>query len=192
MQWMMLRQFVAVSFSVLLCVESVDARAYPGQQELRIVVLQGDGSTNDTKKRDATPLVVQVQNADGPVAGAQVRFEAPATGAGGTFPNAAKTIAVSTDQTGIAQVTGFRPNTTAGSFEIKVSASYRTIQGTTSIFQTNSAPKGGSKKWIAILVAAGGAAGAAVLLGGKSQPADSNTPPPSGTLTAGSPSVSAP
>src|SRR5262245_15096225 len=93
------------------------------QDQLRISILNGEGLVNDTKKRAEVSLDVRVENADGsPAAGARVEVVAPERGPGGTFANGSTMISVTADETGTAQVKGFRPNNLAGSFEFTVTA----------------------------------------------------------------------
>src|SRR5262249_32948385 len=121
---------------------------------LAIVVLEGDSVKNSSGQTLDQRLAVQVQDSiTGPIAGAQVVFTVPASGPGGAFPGAARSVTTTTDSQGIAAVNGFRTNGIAGGFQITVEVSYqgRTVSRTLS--QTNLAgatvkKSGGSTKWI--------------------------------------------
>src|ERR1051326_7129387 len=55
--------------------------------DLRIIVLQGEGSVNNIQTHSGTPPVVEVRDRnDQPLDGATVEFELPRMGAGGSFP----------------------------------------------------------------------------------------------------------
>jgi hypothetical protein len=145
------------------------------QNQLRIIVLKGQDSINDTRIRADVSLAVQVQDAAGsPASGAQVEFKAPDNGAGGAFANGSKTTAVMANQAGIAELTTFRPNGSPGTFEITVTASYQGVRGSAIIPQTNmGTPAGSPKKLIGILAGVGGAV-AVLALRPKDQ--EKNTP----------------
>jgi hypothetical protein len=73
--------------------------------------------------RFAVPLAVTVTDKEGnPVAGATVRFSAPAHGASGTF-HGAHTVLVKTNAQGIAVAPGFVANHHAGGYDVKASVS---------------------------------------------------------------------
>jgi hypothetical protein len=195
-------RYVAMLLVVLLAwregallAEEVVAQAQSG---LTIIVLEGAGARNDLAAGAARRLAVNVQDtATGPVAGVEVTFTAPMSGAGGTFPNGARRMTVMTNAQGIAIIDNFRPNTVTGNFQITVEASYRGQKAMTSISQSNFgiAKKSSSGKWILILGLAGGAAAAAVLAGkGGSEPSPTPTPTPTPTIriTPGTPSAGPP
>jgi hypothetical protein len=128
-------------------------------ENLRIVVLQGEGFVNNVKKRVARDAVVEVRDRNNnPVAGATVSFLLPGSGPGGTFTNGGKLLTMVTDQSGRAVATGLKPNV-AGQFRINVTASF---QGATApsvaISQTNIVTAGG--------LLGIGAAGTAAIVGG--------------------------
>ena len=151
---------------------------------LRIVILEGDAAKNDTVQRVERKLIVQVQDLTaGQIAGAEVVFTAPASGASGFFSNGTRTASASTDAQGIAVSSGFRPNNIAGDFQINVEASYRGQKTTATINQTNLvvAKTGGAGKWIAILGVAAGVGVAAAVAGGKSG-GGTSTPPVTPTI----------
>jgi len=159
--------------------------------ELRIIVLEGEGSINNIREHTAHAPVIRVLDAEErPVAGATVNFLLPDLGASGYFPEGRTNFTTRTDTDGQAVARGLRPNNVAGRFQIRVSASSGNRRGTATVTQVNVAPaaaRGKSKtKYIIAVLVAGGAAGAvfAAKGGGKS----SSTPSSTGTtITPGSP-----
>ena len=134
---------------------------------LNLVVLEGEGATNNIRQRTAREPVVQVQDENHkPVAGAIVVFTLPSNGAGGTFANGARTLSMVSDNQGQAVARGFRPNGLKGQFQIRVSATFQGLAAAIAITQTNVAlaaaggASAGSGKLIAVLVAVGAAAAA--------------------------------
>ena len=124
----------------------------PGPSELKIVVLDGDGATNDIATETAVPPRVRVVDGNNaPVAGADVVFETPPKGPGGTFSSFALTQTLRTGDDGVAAATEYAPNSTPGSFEIKVSATKGQAQASEVIHQSNRAAPApsGKKKWLA-------------------------------------------
>ena len=195
----MIRRLVTFSFLFILAVFNwVESDgASPLQDTLRIIVLQGDRGLNSTETRSETLFVVQVQDTNGPLAGARVTFKAPAAaGASGMFPNAATMITVTTDPSGIAEAKGFRPNNVAGPFDVTVTV--ENSRATATIAQTNIGPKGGSgKKWIAVILGAAGAGAALSLATGQKSSSPTPVPssptcPPSCAIQAGAPTVGPP
>jgi hypothetical protein len=139
---------------------------------LNLVVVEGEGATNNIRQRTAREPVVQVEDENHkPVAGAIIVFTLPSNGAGGTFANGARTLSILSDDKGQAVARGFRPNGLKGQFKIHVNASFHDQTASTSITQTNAvlaasgavASAGVSAKLIIVLaaVAAGAAAGGA-------------------------------
>jgi hypothetical protein len=134
---------------------------------LNLVVVEGEGATNNIRQRTAREPVVQVEDENHkPVAGAVVVFTLPSNGAGGAFANGAKTLTMVTDNKGQAVARGLRPNGIKGQFQIRVNASYQGRTASANISQTNAvlsasgaAAHGGiSGKLIAVLAVAGAAA----------------------------------
>src|SRR5450631_3748276 len=132
---------------------------------LNLVVLEGEGATNNIRQRTAREPVVQVQDENHkPVAGAIVVFTLPSNGAGGVFANGARTLSMVSDNQGQAVARGFRPNGLKGQYQIRVNATHQGQTASTSINQTNAvvaasavAGAGISAKLIAVLVVAGAA-----------------------------------
>ena len=170
--------------------------AQVAQPELQIMVIGGEGSVNNIKQRTAREPVVEIRDKnDRPVAGALVLFAAPDRGASGVFLDGTNRAMVTTDAQGRAVARGFKPNTTQGSFQVKVSVSYQGQTATATISMQNvagagagAAKSGVSGKVITILVvAAAGAAGGifAATRGGGSSPSGPPVSPTSITAGAG-------
>src|ERR1700683_3799379 len=87
--------------SLLLCtLLALPARAAQGEPptELNIVIVEGGGAVNNLRQRVLGEPIVRVEDQNHkPVAGAAVSFLLPGNGAGGTFPNGAKLLTVTTD-----------------------------------------------------------------------------------------------
>ena len=168
---------------------------------IKISVLEGDGAINNVRLQRAKEPVVRVETQTGaPVAGSVVYFQAPVSGPGGAFVDGNATATVMTDSEGLARAPQFRPNRTAGQFQIRVTASYQGETANAKVTQTNAEPsealRSSSKKITILAVIAGAAAGGAALAiigGGKSTPASTPTTNGSGTVIAiGTPSLGAP
>lgn len=92
------------------------------QQERKLVVRSGSGQSALVSTAFAQPLQLQVQDAKGrPVAGVQVRFTAPASGASASFNGAASVNAV-TDAQGLAAAPAPVASAVAGSYVITAQA----------------------------------------------------------------------
>jgi hypothetical protein len=168
----------------------------PGTR-LNLVVVEGEGAINNIRQRTARQTIVQVEDENRrPVAGAAVVFMLPETGPGGTFANGGKILTAITNQQGRAVAVGLKPNSIAGQFQIRVTASHQGMSGSTTVSQTNSAAAAGaagSGKLIAILAAVGGAAAGGVIFGMKDDEKDPPTPPrPSLTISPGTPTAGPP
>jgi hypothetical protein len=172
---------------------------------LNLVVLEGEGATNNIRQRTAREPIVQVQDQNHkPVAGAIVVFTLPSNGAGGTFANGARTLSMVSDSQGQAVARGFHPNGSKGQFQIHVNATFQGLTATASITQTNVAlaatgaavGAGLSAKLIVAIVAVAGAAAAGGAYYATHNGSGSGTPPvtiPAGvTVTAGTGSVGPP
>jgi hypothetical protein len=174
----------------------------PAASSLNLVVIEGEGATNNIRQRTARDPVVQVEDENHkPIAGAIVVFTLPSNGAGGSFANGAKTVSMVSDSKGQAVAHGLKPNGLKGQFKIHVNASYQGQTASTSITQTNAAltasgaaaHAGVSGKLIAVLVVAGAAAAGGAYYAthnGSSSPAPSPAPPitiAAGTGTVGPP-----
>ena len=162
--------------------------------ELRILVLEGEGSLNNIREHTAHAPIVRVVDAkEQPVAGATVNFLVPDLGASGYFPEGRTTLTTTTDNDGRAVARGFKPNNVAGRFQVRVSASSAGRTASIAISQINVAPatvhKKSNAKYVILVLAAGGAAGAALgLKGGSKSSSSSQTTGSTGTtITPGSP-----
>ena len=169
---------------------------------LNLVVVEGEGATNNIRQRTARDPVVQVEDENHkPVAGAIVVFTLPSNGAGGAFANGARTLSMVSDSKGQAVAHGFRPNGLKGQFQIHVNASFQGLTAAVAITQTNAvltpsgatASAGVSTKLIVVLAVLGAAAAGgaywATHSGSSTPPA---TTPPGTTIAAGVGSVGPP
>ncbi len=171
--------------------------------KLQIVILEGEGAINNIRQRTAREPIVQVEDENHkPVAGAVVLFALPSQGPSGVFANGQTSMTVMTNAQGRAVATGLKPNGVQGNLQIRVNASYQGRTASATISQTNAlaaaAAAGGgisAKVIVLLLVIAGGAAGGAIAAtrsGNKPAPATTPAGPQTTTVTAGTPTVSAP
>src|ERR1700736_1226308 len=104
----------AISIASLLINAQMDncllrAQETPATDDLHIVIIDGDGFTNNVKKHTAREPIVEVRDRNNsPVPGATVAFTLPSSGASGTFAGGSKLVTVVTNQAGRAS-TVFRP-----------------------------------------------------------------------------------
>jgi hypothetical protein len=164
----------------------------------KIVVQEGQGAINNIQQHRAKEPVVLVLDDEKPVPGVSVTFLLPDTGASGAFNDGAHMLTVQTDEKGQATGHGLRPNQTAGTFQIRVTASNHGQTASAVISQVNAAPAaagGGGKKYLIIaLIGGAAAAGLGAALGGKkgsSSVASPITTPPT-VLVPGTPSIQPP
>lgn len=163
----------------------------------RVEVLEGDGAINNIRLHRAKEPVVRVVDQDGqPIPNVAVSFVLPGKGPGGTFADGQTVLTIMTDNQGRAVGRGLRPNSTAGQFQIRVTASYQGQAATTNIMQTNAEPAQGkgSSKTILILALIGGAAAAGAGIAAGKGKSSSTTPPATGgaVISPGSPSFGPP
>ncbi len=146
---------------------------------LKILVLNGEGARHSIKTKRAVQALVEVRDEnDKPLPGAQVVFQLPAAGPGGTFPGGRLMQRVATDARGQAATTGFVPNDEQGRFNVKVTATSGTASASAVIAQINAltteldVKKRSKTPWILLALGAGGAGGviAATRGGGVSTP----------------------
>jgi hypothetical protein len=112
-------------------------------RSLQIIILDGEGALNNISERTAREPIVQVQdNNHKPVAGAAVLFSihGGGAGAGGTFANGLSSLTVTTGADGTAKATGLLPNSTKGSWQIGVSATFGALAAATVINEINYTP----------------------------------------------------
>ena len=132
----------ALGLSILIALPPVHAQT-PLPTELNIVVVEGEGATNNVRQRVAREPVVRVEDENHkPIAGAAVVFTLPTEGATGEFANGAKSLTIMTDSQGRATAQGLRLNQVAGKIPIHVNASYRGLTARTSITQFSVLPPG--------------------------------------------------
>ncbi len=166
---------------------------------LSLVVVEGNDVINNIKQRTSRETIVQVEDENHrPVAGAAVAFLLPDSGPGGAFAGGAKSATIVTNAQGRAVMPRMTPNQLTGQYQIRVNASFRGQQASTTISQQNvvaaagaAAAGGVSTKLILIiagLAAAGATAGAiAATRGG------GTTVTPTGSITqAGAATVGGP
>ncbi len=173
---------------------------------LSLVIVEGDGAINNIRQRTAREPIVQVEDENHkPVAGAAVLFLLPDRGAGGTFSNGSHSLSVVTNSQGRASAKGIHLNSTQGSFQIQVTASFQGLTATTTISQSIAvgaagAAAGGAatgavisaKVIVIIAVAAAAAAGGAIYAthsGGSSNSTNTGTTITPGTGTVGPPGI---
>lgn len=133
------------SLAVLLCIligfPALQAQTMP--TELNVVVVEGEGATNNMRQRVAHDPVVRVEDENHkPVAGAAVVFTLPTEGATGEFGSGAKTLTVVTDHDGMAAAKGLKMNQVAGKIPIHINASYRGLSARASMTQYSVLPPG--------------------------------------------------
>jgi hypothetical protein len=129
------------------------------------VVLEGEGAKNNVRAKSATAPAVEVRDeADKPVAGAEVIYQLPATGPGGVFHGWMRTQTVRTDAQGRAGTTGYVPNDEEGRFNIKVTATSGAKTGGAVIAQSNVRGEAGpgsvsaKRRWLVPVVVIAGLA----------------------------------
>jgi hypothetical protein len=197
-------RLLAVGLSCLLILQTLAVPATAqeaGTGQLNLVIVEGEGATNNIRQRTAREPIVQVEDENHkPVAGAAVVFLLPDQGASGTFANGSHMLTVTTDAQGRAVAHGFHPNGVQGQFNMRVSASFQGKTATATISQTNAAAAaagaagaGISVKLIVILAIAGAAAAGAAIAATRG--GGSSTPAPTGattTITPGTGTVGAP
>jgi hypothetical protein len=111
----------------------------PTVENLKVLVLEGQRSINNTTRHIGIQPVVEVRDEnDRPVEGAIVVFRLPPSGAGGSFPGNSPTFRAGTNAQGQAGASGFVPNDQLGRFDIHVTATYQNLTGEATISQTNS------------------------------------------------------
>ena len=185
-------------FLISLLLSNLGRAQQPGEPNLRIEVISGQGTINDVHSRTNTAPVVEVEDQNRkPLPGVPVVFFLPAQGPGGVFSNGSTTLTAATDSQGRATANGMRFNHQTGSFDIRVTASYQGETATATITETNvsgtSTSGGGgglgTRAWI-ILGICGAAVAAGVLLATRG--GSSKAGPPPIVITAGTPTVGAP
>ena len=188
-----LRGVLSLELGFLLAVPA-HARSVPAR--IDVVVVAGDGVTDNIREKVTRDPVVRVEDDDHrPVDGATVTFALPVTGASGEFSDGAKALTVVTGKDGLATARGLKTNEIPGNLQIYVTASYQGLRGRALINQVvevppgttfaspqiHSSKPGGKWKWVLLGVAAAGGAGAALYLSRHS----TSTPSSPVTITSG-------
>jgi hypothetical protein len=163
-------RFLAIFLAAALTLPAQQVPA--GLAKLNLVVVEGEGAINNIRQRTAREPIVQVEDENHrPVAGVAVVFTLPNDGATGFFSGGSRTLTVMSDNQGRAVARGFRPNNTAGQYQMRVTASKDGQTASVTIGMTNLAAAAGaaagagiSAKVIALIVvgAAAGVAGGVV------------------------------
>lgn len=164
----------------MCCIQGLWAQQ-PAATRLTIAIVEGRDASHSIGTRTAAGIVIEVRDSlNKPVPGAQVRFELPATGPGGTFPGNTRSLEVTTNTEGRAAAAGFVPNALPGAFAINVVATANGQTAQSSILQKNAVngfndgipvAKERWKWWVAGLVAAGAGVGLTFALRGGADPA---------------------
>lgn len=167
---------------------------------LKIVVVRGDGNRNNIRLKSADDLVVKVvDDAEKPVAGAEVVFQVPPTGPSGRFYDWLQTQTLKTDAEGMAKAAGLTPNDEPGKWHMRVMAQQGARSATALVPQVNingdgTTTNGKSRRnlWIAIgVIGAAAIAGGAVAASGGSDAATATATRPvviaPGPITVGGP-----
>lgn len=144
---MSFRKFLAILlaghslFALAPAVAQTPAAAQPGApmvQSLKVIVLQGQNSVNDTNRHIGIQPVIEVRDEnDLPVEGANVVFRLPPSGPGGMFDGKSYSKTVRTNAQGQAGISGFVPNSQEGDFDFHVTALAGNRMGEAVIRQTN-------------------------------------------------------
>jgi hypothetical protein len=167
---------------------------------LNLVVLEGEGATNNIRQRTAREPIVQVEDENHkPVAGAIVVFTLPSNGAGGTFANGARTLSMVSDSKGQAVARGFHPNGSKGQFQIRVSATFQglvaasiAIHQSNAVLATSGAASGGVSATVIAVIAVIAAAGAGGAYYATHNGGGTTVTPTSTTIAAGAATVGPP
>src|SRR5450631_1911837 len=105
-----------------------------------IQILDGEGALNDIRGRTAREPIVEIQDENHkPIAGAIVIFTTPGSGPSATFANGLTTFQTTTLADGRATATGFKPNTTSGSYQIQVNATFGSLSSVAVVNEINAA-----------------------------------------------------
>ena len=181
---MLTQQRLIPTFAMRWCALLLTSLLF-GQEvtRLKIVIIEGEGATNNIKQRTAREPIVEVQDENNrPVGGALVTFALPNYGASGTFQGGSKLLTVTTDANGRATA-NFQPNTAKGDLKIRVRAQHNGQSAEAEINMVNAAGAGGpgmstqAKWWTALTIAAGAAVAGAALSNGGNQPTIISTGP---------------
>ena len=189
-------RWAAVFLSCLLTCQNVASAQAAG---LNIVVIEGEGAINSIQRGAGKSPIIEVRDEnDKPVASARVTFSLPERGPGGSFFGAGNNLSVTTNEQGRAIGAGFRPNSTEGRFQIRVTAVQGDRTGAATISQLNTQSggdpiKASGKFWrsktfaIVVVGAIVGGVVASKAGGDDSTPATPGTTITPGTISVGTP-----
>ena len=126
---------LSVLLSWLLIAQGVQT-AFAQESTLEIAVLQGNNFSNQVDEPATWEVAVRVQDRQGNrIKGAVVFFQIPS--GFGTLAGGVGSVAVLTDDDGVARIRGFHRGPQAGPFEIAVTASFQGMTGSARISQIN-------------------------------------------------------
>ncbi len=183
------KAFIAQLLSTMLLCNTGTAPLLYSQEpvRLKIVIIEGEGATNNIKQRTAREPIVEVQDENNrPVGGALVTFALPNYGASGTFQGGSKLLTVTTDANGRAAGKGFQPNTAKGKLKIQVRAQNNGQSASSEINSVNTGPgMSPPAKWATVGAIAAGAVVAVVV----ATTGGSNTPVTQPTIITAGPGV---
>jgi hypothetical protein len=112
--------------------------ALPIVENLKVLVLAGEGEMNDMERRNMAPVVVEVRDQnDRPIESADVTFRFPPSGPSAYFAGPKLAQTVRTNVQGQAAATGLTANGQVGLFKITVTAVYGNQMGKGTINMTN-------------------------------------------------------
>ncbi|MBM3738249.1 MAG: carboxypeptidase regulatory-like domain-containing protein [Acidobacteria bacterium] len=147
------------------------------QGTLQIQVNRGAAESYFVRERRSSTISVTVlDEKDRPVPGATVHFEVPPNGPSGSFADEKAFAITQTDSEGQASTTGFQANGLAGTYNIRVRASFEGKSMLAPVARTNEKRPFASKRNVT-LIGAGAAAVIVPVLALRS------TPPPKATIS---------
>jgi hypothetical protein len=162
-----LKRLLAPGLCYWLCCSLALAQTLPTR--IDVVVVEGEGGTDNPGQRMAQVPTVRVEDENGkPVAGAAVVFTLPIAGTTGEFSNGSKSLTILTDANGMAAAQGLKTNQVPGKLQIYVTAAYRGLRSRNLITRINAgdaraAHKSNGKLWAILVVVGAAAAGGAVV-----------------------------
>ena len=168
--------------AVLFCTGTTGPLLAQDTPRLKIIIIEGEGATNNIKQRTAREPIVEVQDENNrPVGGALVTFALPNYGASGTFQGGSKVFSFTTGADGRAAGSGFQPNTAKGDLNIQVRAQSNGQTANAEIHMKNISGLGpgmstSAKVWTVVAIAAGAAViGVVATRGGTTPPGAQST-----------------
>lgn len=173
--------------------QTVPMGALPIVENLKILVLAGEGEMNDMERRNMAPVVVEVRDQnDRPVESADVTFRFPPSGPSAYFAGPKLAQTVRTNVQGQAAAAGLTANGQVGLFKIAVTAVYGNQMGKGAINMTNvtriteemiQEEKKKDRhwyqswKWWTVILAGAAGAGVGIYYGVRDEPAPPPGPP---------------